>query len=441
MKVQYIGTWIGSCDTNLSFDHFTVFQIKKEAKFYGIRRDKKLAAYKQSELHWTGQTSFECTGENWILGTPLLIVGCFKDGKLHLLIGGDGMTGLESYSVILTKSELQSGQDDIPTKHEVPIKDTSSPRHGTTIDTKVLEWFIAELRQLKGTEFEPNIPRFDAVGVHKDGRMVLEEYSSLMDNDKLHLISSCTKSIMSILICIAIDQGVMTLEDDVANRLGIKSEWSKEAPILLKHILSMSAGTDFKPEDSISLLLSTDVVNLTFSENRLSTPGSVYNYDNNLPALLACYLEFCTGVSVEKFAEKHLFTPLGIIDYQWTYMRQQSDMGTPLVLGSGGLRMTMTDFMKIGLMMLHKGAYNGQQIVSSTMVDISTSQFTPTPGYSYGFYWHLNNPQEGCYCALGQGGQLLCIVPAKLLVVCVLSSTWHSVNPVDDIVKHFINLM
>jgi CubicO group peptidase (beta-lactamase class C family) len=166
---------------------------------------------------------------------------------------------------------------------------------------------------------------------------------------------------------------------------------------------------------------SPDPVSFALSLKRTSTPGEKWNYDSSLPELVAAFIERKAGLGFRQFADKHLFGPLGITNYDW----RVSKSGAPLA--SGGLSMTLPDLAKLGELMLHRGVYGGTRIVSEAWCDVATSQLNEGAP-PYGAYWFLN--PGGAFMGVGMGGQLLFVSPEKKLVVAVLGSSWKDFSAV-----------
>jgi len=283
----------------------------------------------------------------------------------------------------------------------------------------------------------PGDARADGFLVLKNGKLVLEEYFWGLDKETVHEISSCTKSIGAILVGIALDQGLVDLEDVVADSFPeIETDWRNGEPIRLKHVLAMASGTVFEEHEDPNgliepgLFVSESIAKDVLASKRIAKPGEVYNYDNSLPFLVACYLEKKTGMTVETFADKYFFHPLGIRDRCWTYLRQLACDGKPSVMLSGGVRLRLRDFAKIGQMMLDAGVYRGERIVSERYVMLCVTQHTKAGQWPYGFYWHLNTEDQrhldniDGFLALGQGEQVIAVLPKQNLVICWMSSTW-----------------
>ncbi|CAK7202862.1 hypothetical protein SEUCBS139899_005589 [Sporothrix eucalyptigena] len=202
----------------------------------------------------------------------------------------------------------------------------------------------------------------------------------------------------------------------------------------------MTAGTQHTIKDAQDLLESTDAEKLVLGWTRAAVAGERYNYDNGLPSLIGCLIERTSGVPLVEFAQKHLFEPLGINKVLWTAMppTNRPYVSNPPVLAAGGMALPLTDFLKVGQMLVQNGVYNGQRIVSEKFLSKATRQQTPDGDYPYGFYFHVNQKtnSEGTkewvhvngvdgYFMLGQGEQVLFIAPEEQLVVAAFSSSWH----------------
>ncbi|WEJ95355.1 hypothetical protein PSN45_002870 [Yamadazyma tenuis] len=438
------GSWSGTCTSaEDAHERYTEFEItEQDGSWYGKRKNRKDSNAQPFKLEWTGANEFKGDMNHWIITTKIGVIGTFDTdfSRLKLDIFGEGMSGLDDYTVHLKKSK-----DDMAvytTPFDASTYKYRAPRPGSLascdaqdvgILPEALESLVQDLASLKGSIDEVKTPRVEAVNVLKNGKLILEEYFWGMDRNSRHIISSCTKSITAILLCIAVDQKQADLEANLADVLESTSSWGDSPPIKVKHLLSMTTGTSTGFEDALELLLSEDIVKTSLNKRRIKEPGSTYQYDNNLPAVIGCYLEMVTGMSVEDFAEKYLFGPLGISNYRWTYMRPLAPTGKRSVLTAGGLYISMNELTKIGLMMIQNGKFDGTAILSPNMVNICTSQHTAKGDYPYGFYWHLHQnsahyPGMGGFSALGQGEQIVSVFPDKDLVVVVFSASWHSAS-------------
>ena len=131
------------------------------------------------------------------------------------------------------------------------------------------------------------------------------------------------------------------------------------------------------------------------------------------------------GLYADKFAEKYLFDPLGISDFNW----QKLPDGT--IITAWGLKLKPRDMAKIGYMMLKDGKWKGKQIVSSTWVRESTKAHVEEDillESGYGYQWwrgriFINNKNIEIFYAAGKGGQYIFVCPALDLITVFTSKS------------------
>lgn len=278
-----------------------------------------------------------------------------------------------------------------------------------------------------------------SVIIVKNGKLVLEEYFKGYNRDKLHPIQSDTKSVTSILIGIAIDHRIIPgldkmIYDYFEYYAGTK--WiDQQYQITLKHALTMTAGLDWDERthpygdarnENTAMNNSIDWIKYILNKNTAHTPGERFNYASGLSVLLGAIIKKAAGLSADGFAQKHLFKPLGITEYQW-YQNWDHTIHT-----GGGLRLKPRDMAKIGHMMLNGGVWQGRQIVSPGWVRESTQAHVKTGGHDYGYQWWCgksihNNRIVDAFWAAGHGGQYIFVLPSLDLVVVFTAK--HRKNP------------
>lgn len=259
--------------------------------------------------------------------------------------------------------------------------------------------------------------------VVKNGALVVEEYFYGYDRETLHLISSNTKSVCSLLIGIAMDKGYISSLDEPVFSFYPEYESLKDessAQITLRHLLTMTAG--FKLSGMI----------MEETDNRLRTalerdvvhePGRVFQYDEGSANLLAGVIKHATGQHADVFAEKYLFEPLGIETYNWD---EEKQYGYPCCQGS--LELLPCDMAKIGQLILNGGVWNGYRIVSSEWVEESTMAHAKE---DYGYMWwrgvsDLDSQRVESIVATGIGSQFIAIFPALDAVIVMTGNNYHN---------------
>jgi len=266
----------------------------------------------------------------------------------------------------------------------------------------------------------------DSVLITRHGYIVAEVYLPPNDPDAVHQLFSCTKSVTSALIGIAIGEGDLEgvsqpVLDFYADRT-IKNLDANKQALTLASLLTMSAGLDWPDENmSLTYQMATrrDWVQFVLDRPTVAPPGTIFVYNNGLPHILSAILEQVTGMRTVDFAQQKLFDPLGIAPeaYRW----ETDPLG--ITIGSWGLWMNSRDMAKFGYLFLNNGQWDGQQVVPADWVDLSTQSHIAVDdqGHGYGYLWWVY-PEQGYYAAQGLAGQYIFVVPSAAMVAVFTSN-------------------
>ena len=156
----------------------------------------------------------------------------------------------------------------------------------------------------------------------------------------------------------------------------------------------------------------------------VAPPGSRFAYNSAVSVALGEIVRNASGMSVDQFAQKNLFNPMGIRMHAW-----KGRFPNGVVHTGGGLYLRPRDMAKIGCMMLNNGRWGGRQIVSAAWVRETLRQ--QAPDQVYGYQWWIRKFKDGervlnCSWAGGYGGQYIFIFPDLDLVV--VSTGWNPDN-------------
>ncbi|MEO3946142.1 serine hydrolase [Gorillibacterium sp. CAU 1737] len=275
------------------------------------------------------------------------------------------------------------------------------------------------------------------------GELLVEKYREPRLAHEVGKINSCTKSVLSALIGIAMDQGVMpgpeALVSEFFPEMGQDEDLRKRA-MTLRHLLTMSSGldwTEFGGQQSFPTMIRTpNWVDFVLSRPLAHEPGERMEYNSGCSQLLAAALRKAAGRSVAEFAESELFGPMGIDSYEWE--RDPQGVHT----GGFGLRLKPVDLLKFGLLHLQQGSWKGRQVIKASTVKEATSPSIPATGPhngQYGWHWWVSSSpgSEGeaihYYYALGFGGQYVIVIPAMETVVVLTADRFKRKRhqPVD----------
>ncbi len=296
-----------------------------------------------------------------------------------------------------------------------------------------------------------NSPSVHAVVVVRNGTLLFEHYRKGYDEkwgrpigevqyaaDVKHDVRSISKSVVSLLVGIAIDRGLIRSVDEPVFTFFpefASLRTSEKDRILVRHLLTMSSGIEWDerkrpytdPENSeIKMIFAPDSYRYAFEQPMAVEPGKVWNYSGGSTTLLAAIVEKVTGKPLFDFARESLFTPLGITDVEWRYMPN----GQPAA--ASGLRLRPRDLAKVGQLFLNEGSWNGKQVVSTTWLRESIEpRFTVWTGNRYGYQWWLGRSSvKGRFidwtAGFGLGGQRLFILPTYDAVVVITAGLYKS---------------
>lgn len=260
------------------------------------------------------------------------------------------------------------------------------------------------------------------------------------DAGTLHDMRSISKSVVALLVGIAWAQGRIDMQRPVM-------DWFPEhaalaAPprnaIRLPHLLSMTAGLDWdestasyaSPTNSETRMgLTLDPAGYVLSRDIVAAPGTRFEYSGGATLLLAEIVERATGKPVDDYAREALFTPLGIADFAW---RHHVLWAKPLPYS--GLRLTPRSMIALGRLVLDGGRRGSQAIVPDAwLAPLQQPQVAHTGrGLGYGWQWWVGRIEQGpaagtgWFAGLGNGGQVLMVVPALDAVLAVTAGHYNS---------------
>ncbi len=284
------------------------------------------------------------------------------------------------------------------------------------------------------------------VVVVRSGKLVFEQYFAghdmpwgrdagryEFDATTQHDMRSVTKSVVSLLLGIALDRKLIANLDEPVLKFfpeyaELKTpDWEK---ITLRHLVKMSSGQQWDENlpwdpknDEWHLVNDADPLRYVFQKPFVFPPDTVWTYNGGSSDLLGKVIEKASGTPIDAFAREALFEPLGITDWQLMNYRNGK------VATAAGLRLRPRDAAKIGQLMLDKGNWNGRQIVSAEWIAESTRpRFQAINMFGglfyYGYQWWIGRTLAGdkdvtWIAGQGLGGQRLYVVPDLELVVMV----------------------
>ena len=310
-----------------------------------------------------------------------------------------------------------------------------------------------------------------SIVIIKDDRLVFEEYFPGHDfgytaqdfhgayvdfgRNTRHNTHSATKSVISALVGLAIDQALVASEEKAV--FGFFPDYAaynvggKDA-ITIRDMLTMTSGLEWHEWDtplgggqsSVELFNgSSDPIGYVLSQPLLHPPGSVFNYSGGTVNVLCQLVARAAGTTVDRFADEHLFGPLGVSNYNFP------QHFTGITICHGDIYITPRDMAKFGSLYLHQGVWQGERILSREWVErsverlVSVRQFHLGWAVDYGYLWWMNDYNTAgktysTFKALGWGGQEIWVVPDSRLVVVFTGANYTVAPPCDELMIRYV---
>lgn len=275
----------------------------------------------------------------------------------------------------------------------------------------------------------------DSMVVVRNQRIVAEGYFNGFDRDTVHELRSSGKSFISTLVGIAIDQGLLGLDDPLSQHIpdfeGYRHVDADKRAITLRHLLNMSSGLDCNDWDPSSpgneekMYDSRDWIKFMLDQRMIATPGTRSNYCTGGVVLLAQAVSQRSGMALETYAQQWLLGPLNIQESVWR--RSPDGRAT----GATGFGLRPRDAAKLGALFVNEGVWNGTRVVSESWVMTTRQSPTTLRSQGYGFLWWKRNYQRGntqleTVFAAGNGGNFVFIIPSRELVVTFTGSNYNT---------------
>lgn len=254
-----------------------------------------------------------------------------------------------------------------------------------------------------------------------------ENYWSKYDESSIVASFSMAKSVTSILIGCAIDEGVIqSVNEPITNYIPELKESGFEK-VTIEHLLQMTSGLKFNEGyynpfgDVATFYYGTNLRKAIKKMKLKQEPGEEFEYLSGSTELLGLVLERALkDKTISEYLEEKLWKPLGMeFDATWSLDRKENGLEKTFCCLNARAR----DFAKIGRLYQHKGNWNGKQIVSEEWVSRST-EIDSTNGSvaRYQYQWWLPS-KKGDFMAKGILGQYIYVYPEKNLVIVRLGKS------------------
>lgn len=266
-------------------------------------------------------------------------------------------------------------------------------------------------------EIRQHYPHVKALYARQQNTPLFEYYRNDITARTLSRVASADKSVVSILVGVALQQQFIHSVDQTIEDVADWDKTTNIAPemrkITLRHLLTMTSGIHWPPPRS-SFAPQHDDIRILEELSMVEPPGTTFAYKPDVH-LMVRLVEEASGMTLNQFSERYLFTILGIERYAWDVA----------FTGYEGLSLTIRDFWKLGQLYLQQGMWEGTQVVPADYIETSTSPLVTGdfPEHDqYGYYWWVTSVADHpVFYAGGFGGQYLVVLPDLELVFAMQS--------------------
>jgi CubicO group peptidase (beta-lactamase class C family) len=227
-----------------------------------------------------------------------------------------------------------------------------------------------------------------ALVVYKDGKLITEWHEQkykegeFLNEKAAFPLMSCTKSIVNLGIGRLIDQGKIKSLDQPVYEFYPEWKQGKKEKITIRHLLNHTSGIQVLPT-TVDIYPAPDLVQLALAAEIETEPGEKFKYNNKAVNLLAGIIQKASGKRMDLYFQDEIFKAMDIKESYW----KLDKAGNPFAMSD--LSLTAIDFAKFGTMILNKGLYNNQRIVSEKWLEESLKEGQPKAKSSGLLWWRI----------------------------------------------------
>lgn len=318
----------------------------------------------------------------------------------------------------------------------------------STTNAEMVGLSTSKLQDMESAIRADQFKKITSVVIARHGKLAYEGYFGGSDASALMETRSATKSITSMLIGIAIDRGLLANVDTPVlpffrDKQPLQNPDPRKEKITVEDLLTMSSllecddWNDFSRGNEERMYLIEDWAKFALdlpikgfapwvTKPKDAPYGRSFSYCTAGAFLLGQVVERSAKTSVQDFASKNLFEPLGIKKVDW----KLSPLGEAQT--GGGLGLRSRDLLKLGQLYLNGGVWNGKRVVSESWVKVSTAPHVRIDDQTlYGYLWWLKSFKAGelahpAYFMSGNGGNKVVVLPDLEMVVVITSTNFNT---------------
>lgn len=274
--------------------------------------------------------------------------------------------------------------------------------------------------------------------VVRHGHVVAQGWWAPYTEQQVHLVYSLSKSFTSTALGLAVDEGLLGLDDVVVEAFpeidGITD--ARTRSLRVRHLAAMATGHTEDTWDAAVALDPAEPVRGFLLQPPQREPGSVFAYDQSATYTLAAMVQRAAGCTLVDYLRPRLLDPLGIDQVTW----QQHPVGRDI--GFSGLHVTTGALARLGQLYLQDGRWQGRQLLPTGWVEQASTRHVATdertdPDWAQGYGYQFWMARHG-YRGDGAFGQFVLVLPEADAVVAITAAAPAMQSVLDAAWEHLL---
>lgn len=290
------------------------------------------------------------------------------------------------------------------------------------------EWVKAEEQKVLSTKQLAYFEKLKTSSflVFKDDELVFEKYWNKHDQTTVSNSFSAAKTVVALLIGIAIDEGkIKSIDDLVGDYLPEFNKDGKEI-ITIRDLLLMSSGLDWQESgknplsENAESYYGSDLYHLSTHQKRITEPNRIFLYQSGNSQLLGFVVEKATGKSLSEYMHEKIWSQIGTDhDAYWSLDKENGDEKSFCCFYA-----TSRDFARLGRLISNSGNWDGKQLIPNAFMQemVTPATYLKTeegiPNFRYGLHiWTYLGWEKPVYYCRGILGQYIISIPEENIII------------------------
>lgn len=254
--------------------------------------------------------------------------------------------------------------------------------------------------------------------IARHGKVIFEAYNAPYAANIPHIMHSFTKIMTNTAVALAYSDGLLKLDDPILQYFPEYEDGANEylRACTIRNMITMRNGQQRSIGGNEWRPLKTSWKEAYFQVPFDKTPGETYMYSSGNSYILSYIVQQLEGKTCRELVQERVGRKIGLTDFPWMLSPEG------VCSGGNGVSLTTEDMLRIGLLYLNKGRWNGEQLIAEEWIDYAMGYIDPiepVDGLQYNYHWdHTGDIWAG----RGMFGQTCGQVPSLDMVFAITAA-------------------